>query len=149
MLKRRRIDIHAAGYNVWGANLTLLIRRAKIPLGQLEDMQRPSANSDLTGNRRKVILDTLKRRRIDIHAAGYNVWGANLTLLIRRAKIHLGQLEDMQYPSADLNLAGDRRKVILDTLKRRRVDIHAAGHNVWGANLTLLIWKIKIATSFC
>ena len=36
-----------------------------------------------------MILDTLKRRGVDIHVAGYNVWGANLTLLIRRAKIVL------------------------------------------------------------
>jgi hypothetical protein len=48
-----------------------------------------SAYLNLAGDRRKAILDTLKQRGLDIHVAPYNVWGANLTLLIRRAKIVL------------------------------------------------------------
>ena len=40
-------------------------------------------------NRRHDILGELKKRGISIHVAGYNVWGANLTLLIRRSKIVL------------------------------------------------------------
>ncbi|CAL5224038.1 g6660 [Coccomyxa viridis] len=35
------------------------------------------------------VLSELKKRGISIHVAGYNVWGANLTLLIRRSKIVL------------------------------------------------------------
>ena len=39
--------------------------------------------------------------------------------------------------------------MILDTLKWQGIDINMAAYDVWGANLTLLIRKIKIATSFC
>ena len=40
-------------------------------------------------HRRHGILSELNRRGINIHVAGYNVWGANMTLLIRRSKIVL------------------------------------------------------------
>lgn len=40
-------------------------------------------------NRRHSILNELKKRGVIIHVAGYNVWGANMTLLIRRSKIVL------------------------------------------------------------
>ena len=39
--------------------------------------------------RRHGILSELKKRGINIHVAGYSVWGANMTLLIRRSKIVL------------------------------------------------------------
>lgn len=35
------------------------------------------------------MLDDLKGRGIDIHVAAYSVWGAKLSLLIRRSKIVL------------------------------------------------------------
>ena len=35
------------------------------------------------------MLAELKKRGINIHVAGYSVWGANLTILIRRSKIVL------------------------------------------------------------
>ncbi|CAL5224030.1 g6650 [Coccomyxa viridis] len=41
------------------------------------------------GNRRKVILNQLEEKGIDIHIAPYSVWGEELSKLLRRAKIVL------------------------------------------------------------
>ena len=73
---------------MWGVNLTLPLA-CKEFLVSCKVWNIFSADLNHAGDRRKEILGTLKQRGIDIHVAPYSVWGANLTLLIRRAKIVL------------------------------------------------------------